>query len=344
MTGSNVTLTPDATNDKVTIGITKDNVISALGYTPGSSVDNNTTYTLSKSGSTITLTGSDGSKTSVTDTDTNTHYTSKNVVGSSTATSNTTSALTNGNVYLNSVENGAVTSTHKISGSGATKVTTDTSGNIVISSTDNNTDTKVTQTVTTSNASYPLLLAPSGQTTTATTTSYFDSGVTLNPSTNTIAANVSGTATALTTSAGSKTQPVYFSSGKPVACTYTLGKSVPSDAVFTDTVTTVTNDITTNSDTIAASTSAVYALNSKLVRVRIETKTFTSTGSGDWHTYVFDFSKAFTIAPLISILPTTLFSVENICLLDYDVYGVRFAIYEPTPSFTYGARVFAIGY
>jgi hypothetical protein len=35
--GSNVTLTPDATNDKVTIGITKANVISALGYTPASS-------------------------------------------------------------------------------------------------------------------------------------------------------------------------------------------------------------------------------------------------------------------------------------------------------------------
>jgi hypothetical protein len=68
-------------------------------------------------------------------TDTNTHYASKNVVGSATATSNTTAALTNGNVYLNSVENGAVTSAHKISGSGATTVTTDTSGNIVVSST-----------------------------------------------------------------------------------------------------------------------------------------------------------------------------------------------------------------
>lgn len=38
-----------------------------------------------------------------------------------------------------------------------------------------------------------------------------------------------------TTTAGSATQPVYFSGGKPVACTYTLGKSVPSNAVFTDT-------------------------------------------------------------------------------------------------------------
>lgn len=34
LAGSNVTLTPDAPNDKITIGITKDNVISALGYTP----------------------------------------------------------------------------------------------------------------------------------------------------------------------------------------------------------------------------------------------------------------------------------------------------------------------
>ena len=38
-----------------------------------------------------------------------------------------------------------------------------------------------------------------------------------------------------TTTSGSATQPVYFSGGKPVACTYTLGKSVPSNAVFTDT-------------------------------------------------------------------------------------------------------------
>lgn len=38
-----------------------------------------------------------------------------------------------------------------------------------------------------------------------------------------------------TATAGSATQPAYFSGGKPVACTYTLGKSVPSDAKFTDT-------------------------------------------------------------------------------------------------------------
>ena len=43
------------------------------------------------------------------------------------------------------------------------------------------------------------------------------------------------TATKLSSSAGSATQPIYFSNGKPAACSYTLGKSVPSNAVFTDT-------------------------------------------------------------------------------------------------------------
>ena len=40
----------------------------------------------------------------------------------------------------------------------------------------------------------------------------------------------------LDSSAGSAAQPIYFSNGKPTACTYTLGRSVPSDAKFTDTV------------------------------------------------------------------------------------------------------------
>lgn len=59
---------------------------------------------------------------------------------------------------------------------------------------DTNTDTKVTQTAVTDNANYPLLLVPSGQTATTTTTACFDSGVTLNPSTNVINAHISGNA------------------------------------------------------------------------------------------------------------------------------------------------------
>ena len=55
------------------------------------------------------------------------------------------------------------------------------------------------------------------------------------------------TATALTSkSIGSTTQPVYFdANGKPVATTYTLSASVPSDAKFTDTNTKVTQSRST---------------------------------------------------------------------------------------------------
>jgi len=69
--------------------------------------------------------------------DNDTHYESKNIVGGSDdAKNDTDSALINGNVYLNHIENNEVISSHKISGTGATTVTTDDSGNIEISSTD----------------------------------------------------------------------------------------------------------------------------------------------------------------------------------------------------------------
>jgi ribosomal 50S subunit-recycling heat shock protein len=64
---------------------------------------------------------------------TDTHYASTTVVGdSSTATTNADTALTNGNVYINHVENGEVVGSHKITGANSTTVTTDLNGNIVI--------------------------------------------------------------------------------------------------------------------------------------------------------------------------------------------------------------------
>lgn len=55
-------------------------------------------------------------------------------------------------------------------------------------------------------------------------------------------ANVSGTVANATTATkvgtadkGSATQPIYLKAGVPTATTYTLGKSVPADAKFTDT-------------------------------------------------------------------------------------------------------------
>lgn len=47
-----------------------------------------------------------------------------------------------------------------------------------------------------------------------------------------------------TSTAGSATQPCYFANGVPSACTYSLNKTVPSNAVFTDTNNAVTQTAT----------------------------------------------------------------------------------------------------
>lgn len=62
-------LTPSSKAVNVTVPTKVSQLTNDSGY---KTTDNNTTYSLSKSGSTITLTGSDSSKTSVSDSDTNT--------------------------------------------------------------------------------------------------------------------------------------------------------------------------------------------------------------------------------------------------------------------------------
>ena len=58
---------------------------------------------------------------------------------------------------------------------------------------------------------------------------------TADSATNATNATNATTATKLSSSAGSNTQPVYFSGGKPVAIGYTIASSVPANAKFTDT-------------------------------------------------------------------------------------------------------------
>lgn len=92
----------------------------------------------------------------------------------------------------------------------------------------------------------------------------------------------------LDSSAGSATQPVYFSSGKPVACTYTLSKSVPSDAKFTDTTysnaTTsaaglMSKDDKAKLDSITASADAVSFSRSLTSGTKVGTITINGTGT-----------------------------------------------------------------
>ena len=76
----------------------------------------------------------DGSNYRIIGIDADTHYTAKNVVTSS-STSKSNATATNGNVRLNLIENSTVRSTHQIVGTGATSVTSDSSGNITIDTT-----------------------------------------------------------------------------------------------------------------------------------------------------------------------------------------------------------------
>lgn len=70
-----------------------------------------------------------------------------------------------------------------------------------------------------------------------------------------------------TATAGSASQPVYFSGGKPVACTYTLEKSVPSDAKFTDTWRGIQNNLTsTDTD------QSLSAAQGKVLKDLVDTK------------------------------------------------------------------------
>lgn len=80
-----------------------------------------------------------------------------------------------------------------------------------------------------------------------------------------------------TATAGSATQPVYFIGGKPAACSYTLGKSVPSNAVFTDTDTWrgIQNNLTSDS-----TTDSLSAAQGKVLKGLVDGK----AASGHTHT------------------------------------------------------------
>lgn len=101
----------------------------------------NGTVTITQNGitkGTFTMNQSGNTTIALTDTDKDTHYTAKLVTGKSKTNTNNNGSLTNGNVFLNLIENNTVRSSHKITGSGATAVTTDTDGNIVINTPQSN--------------------------------------------------------------------------------------------------------------------------------------------------------------------------------------------------------------
>ena len=203
--------------------ITKKNVIDALGYIPGTSSTEPITYTLSKSGSKITLTSSNGTETSVTDSDTNTTY--------SAGTGITLSGTTFSNAGVRSISSGSTNGTISVNTNG-------TSAEVAVKGL--------------GSAAYT---ASSAYAAVSHTHNYAGSSSAGGPATSAVKLD--------TSSAGSATQPVYFSGGKPVACSYTLGKSVPSNAVFTDTWRGIQDNLTSTSTTDSLSAKQGKVLNEK---------------------------------------------------------------------------------
>lgn len=79
-------------------------------------------------------------------------------------------------------------------------------------------------------------------------------------------ATTATTATQLSSSAGSATNPIYFSNGKPTACTFSLGKSVPSNAVFTDTWKQLTGSTTSSAGTAGYAPAPSAGANNRYLR------------------------------------------------------------------------------
>ena len=301
--GENISFTANTENDQI--------IISSTG---GASYDH-PTYAENPSGlykietdkmghvsSATAVTKDDITALGIPESDTDTHYESKNVVGANTATDDSATALANGEVHLNSVENGAVTSSHKIIGSGATEVTTNENGDIVISSTD--TDTKydslknpyaltlqfngVTEQIYDGSSAQTLDITPDAIGAAESMHTHDDKYYTETEIDTKLAGkaesnhehNYAGSASAggsansavkLDSSAGSASQPVYFSEGKPVVCNYTIEKSVPADAKFTDTWRGIQDNLESDS-----TTDSLSAAQGKALKALIDSKPVSS--------------------------------------------------------------------
>lgn len=176
-----------ATKNETTVNELKINYLSESDYSTALSngeINENEIYMtpISNPGITVSSSGSGNAVTSIT--------ASGNTL---TVTKGSTFLTTHPSVTKSTDSTSTASPSHGETFTAIDSVTRDTYGHVTEINTktitlpaDNNTDTKVTQTATSSNASYSLLLTPSGQTETTTTTSYFNSDATLNPSTGTL--------------------------------------------------------------------------------------------------------------------------------------------------------------
>ena len=153
--------------------------------------------------------------------------------------------------------------------------------------TDNNSDTNVTQTLVAADntSTYPILLAPTGQTATVTTTANFVTGATYKPSTNTLTVNVSGSSTscsgnAATASAAASGSALETAINSKAASSHSHGNVTSGGAITATAVDIANGDALTIVDSSASG---------KLVKSSItfdgSTTTKCLTQKGTWATF-----------------------------------------------------------
>ena len=78
-------------------------------------------------------------------------------------------------------------------------------------------------------------------------------------------------------------------------------------------------------------------------KIKIYSGTNTNVGSQSWRDIRVNFPTPFKQVPFVNVMPTTLFSMENICLKEVTTSYMVYSVYEQT-TFTFGTRWMAIGY
>lgn len=176
-------------------------------------------------------------------------------------------AFSNVKVGNSTIAAGSATDTVEFIGGGATTVSANTTDkSVTISSTDE----KVKATAKTDNVAYPLLAASSASPTSGNATNaIYDTGVTLNPSTNTISANISGNAatasaaesgSALETAINGKASSTHTHKVKINGTIKTITAPGTADANVTDLGTYLTSsDVANKADKVSNATSGNFA-------------------------------------------------------------------------------------
>ena len=106
------------------------------------------------------------------------------------------------------------------------------------------------------------------------------------------------------------------------------------------------SDMTSNTNVIIEENNVIKKLNLENAiekNIKIFSGEISNVGSRSWRDYRITFPEPFTEIPFVNIMPTTLFSMENICLREVTTTGLVYSVYEQT-DFTFGTRWMAIGY